>query len=72
MIEITECVKNIGQYAFNNCSKLVTVSITAETLEKIGDSAFKNCKSLSNVYLPKSVKYIGKKAFTNTSLEFYK
>lgn len=53
-------VSTIGDYAFCNCSNLVTVNLPNVT--NIGESAFYSCKNLSSVSLP-NVTNIGKSAF---------
>lgn len=45
----SESVKNIGRYAFYECSNLTRVSIS-EGVTKIGMNAFDGCNSLTDVY----------------------
>lgn len=50
-------VKEIGEYAFYNCVKLNSVSLSDE-LETIGDYAFLNCDSVEEISIP-SAKELG-------------
>ena len=61
-------VKGIDDNAFNNCTKLTSVTIP-NSVESIGSKAFNNCTKLTSVTIPNSVGSIGSKAFYNcTSL----
>ena len=61
-------VKGIDDNAFNNCTKLTSVTIP-NSVESIGSKAFNNCTKLTSVTIPNSVESIGSKAFYNcTSL----
>ena len=53
---------SIGSYAFNNCTKLTTISFPAAT--SIGEEAFKNCNKLTTISFP-AVTFIGSSAFRN-------
>ena len=54
----------IGEYAFYNCGKLVTLNFsTSIYLEKIDSYAFYNCITLKNTLMPSSLKEIGVRAF---------
>lgn len=65
-------VKNIFQFAFQDCVNLVSVGLN-EGLESLGASAgtnpagsvFKNCVNLESIVLPKSLQYIGSYTFQN-------
>ena len=46
---IPEGPTSIGQYAFNNCIDLTSITIPS-TITNIGDSAFYNCDKLTTVY----------------------
>jgi sulfur carrier protein ThiS len=59
-------VKNIGNYAFYNCSSLTSITIP-NNVTSIGDYAFCNCGSLASITMPNSVKGIGNYAFYNCS-----
>lgn len=53
----------IGSFAFNECSNLSTLTLTAGTSGTIGDSAFRNCYALETVTVPEGYTEIGSKAF---------
>lgn len=57
-----ENLKNIGNYSFHQ-SQVERVNI-GEGVERIEERAFYNCKTLGHLILPKSLKYIGKDAFS--------
>lgn len=59
---IEEGVTNIGNNAFNGCSKLAEVHIP-KTVKKIGNSAFLNCTALTQIDIPNSVISVGTYAF---------
>ena len=59
-------VIGVGDYAFNNCSSLTSVTIP-NSVKSIGVSAFYGCSSLTSVTLPDSVTSIGKMAFRGCS-----
>lgn len=48
---IPDSYMTIGQYAFNNCSNLLNVSINSTKLQQLTWYAFANCESLINVDL---------------------
>ena len=64
-------VTSIGNYAFQKCSKLTSItipsSITSSTIPtsvtSIGNSAFSSCSSLTSITIPSSVTNIGTSAF---------
>jgi hypothetical protein len=62
-VEIPNNVTSIGDYAFSECTSLVTISIPS-SVTSIGDFAFLVCTSLATVDLPNSVTSIGKGAFS--------
>lgn len=66
-VKIGSGVKEIGNYAFNNCMNLKTVSYTGDTskLENIGSYAFYNCYALTGIKLPKALETVGNAAFYN-------
>lgn len=55
-------VTSIGDSAFRECDRLLSVSIPDE-ITKIGASAFRYCESLTEVSIPDSVMQIGDEAF---------
>lgn len=66
-------IKDIGNYAFYECSSLTEITIPA-TVTSIGKYAFADCYSLTKITIPESVENIGKYAFqymggSNTGLE---
>ena len=64
-VKIEAGVTSIGNYAFYNCSNLVSVSIS-NSVTNIGEGAFHRCSSLASFAIPESVKIIGGAAFYNT------
>ena len=56
-------VKNIGSYAFEDCTSLTNVSIS-NSVTDIGFMAFYRCESLSSIRIPDSVINIGISAFS--------
>ena len=55
-------ITSIGSYAFQNCSRLQSITIP-EGIKKIGSYAFYGCSSLQNITIPSSVTSIGSYAF---------
>ena len=50
-------VKEIGEYAFADCSSLSVINIP-DGITYIGGAAFENCTGLTNVYIPSTVSYM--------------
>lgn len=62
----TYSVTSIGDYAFYDCSNLVSVEIS-NTIRNIGVSAFEDCKGLKEISIPESVVVVSKDAFAGCS-----
>ena len=54
---ITNNVTSINSYAFNNCNKLINITLP-DNLTQINYKAFSNCTSLKNITFPNGVTYI--------------
>jgi len=61
-VQIPESITQIGNSAFEWCTKLVSV-IFPESITKIGPGAFANCTSLESITIPREVTEIGGRAF---------
>ena len=59
-------VTSIGDYAFEDCSGLTSVTI-GNSVTSIGSHAFYNCRGLTSVTIPNSVTSIGWGAFSGCS-----
>ncbi len=57
-------VTAIGDYAFAECSAIVSVEIPS-TIEIIGQNAFLKCSSLKEIVIPESVTEVASSAFSN-------
>ena len=60
-------VTTIGNYAFNWCSTITSVTIP-ESVTSINTGAFANCSGLKSFTIPNSVTSIGTEAFYNTGI----
>lgn len=66
--DIPNIVTSIGDYAFEGCTSLTSVTIGNGVIS-IGESAFEGCTSLTSITIPDSVTSISDSAFLNcTSL----
>ncbi|CAK9100510.1 Putative surface protein bspA-like (TvBspA-like-625) [Durusdinium trenchii] len=63
-VEISDSVRDIGEFAFMNCDQLTTVILPSFVL-RIGKGAFMNCQRLTALTIPESVTQIGCEAFRN-------
>ena len=63
-LNLPETVETIGNYAFNECTRLQVVKF-GSNLKSIGISAFEKCSSLTSITLPKSLKVLREYAFRN-------
>ena len=61
---IPNSVESIGDYAFEDCSGLTSITIPA-SVTSIGGGAFSGCISLTSITIPESVTSIGGGAFSN-------
>ena len=61
----TYSVTSIGEFAFNDCTGLTSVTI-GNSVTSIGEWAFENCTGLTSVTIGNSVTSIGKSAFEGT------
>lgn len=62
-VVINEGVTSIGDRAFEDCSRLTSVTIP-NSVTSIGEDAFYGCSGLTSVTIGNSVKSIGRAAFT--------
>ena len=63
-VVIKDGVTNIGDYAFQYCANLASITIP-DSVTSIGEKAFDGCLKLANITLPYSVTSIGEKAFVD-------
>ncbi len=59
-------VKNIGDAAFKQCSKLTTLNL-GQNLVTVGNEAFYECKNVTKLTFPNTTQSIGNSAFYNCS-----
>ena len=61
-------ITNIGQSAFQACSKMTKIDLTSATFDSIGINAFQGCSSLTALDIPDAVTgTIGENAFSGCS-----
>lgn len=63
---IPDSVTSIGDWAFNGCDSLTSITMP-DGVTEIGESAFASCSSLTTVTIPDSVSKIGEGAFKGCS-----
>lgn len=64
-VTIGSRITNIGQSAFQACSKMTKIDLTGATFDSIGINAFQGCSSLTALDIPDAVTgTIGEKAFS--------
>ena len=64
-VTLSNNVKAIDSYAFQNCKNLETINL--ENVTTLNQFAFYNCTSLNNVTLNSKLKSIGRNVFCNTT-----
>lgn len=62
VFQFTNCLKGIGESAFENCAKLACVVIKSN-IKTISKNAFKGCTGLKSVKISKGVEHIAEDAF---------
>lgn len=60
--DMTYKVTSIGEFAFNGCSAITSITIP-ESVTSIGEEAFYHCSGLTSVTIPESITKIGYNAF---------
>ncbi len=63
-VAVTNGVTTVGDYAFYNCDKLVSVLLGYD-VERIGKSAFEGCDRLMNIVVHEKLKLVERNAFAN-------
>ena len=67
-VKIGDGITGIGDYAFNGCTNLTSVTIPGN-VTSIGSFAFSSCKSLEELTIPEGVKKLGAKIIADTYIE---
>ncbi len=70
-VRLPSRLKEIGQYAFEDCIALEEIEIP-EGVEEIGSRAFSYCENLTRIELPAGVKIIGAGAFAGCAITDFK
>lgn len=65
-VELPECVKKVGKFAFYGCTSLTSV-VLPDSVESIGNYAFEDCSALESVVIPNSVTSVGEYLFSGCS-----
>ena len=66
-VVLPDGVSTLGNYAFNKCASLATVSL-GNSLTAIGDYAFSDCKKLESVTFGSALETIGERAFASAKI----
>lgn len=61
-IEVESGVESLGNWAFHDCTALVSVNIP-EGVTSIGEDCFIRCEALNSISIPTSLTYVGLNAF---------
>ena len=64
----TKNVKEIGEGAFNFCTKLRTI-VLGDDIETIKKYTFANCRKIEGILFPKNLKYIDEYAFESSGVK---
>lgn len=65
-ITVKDSTKCIADYAFSECAVISSVSFGENSsLKSIGICSFRGCERLTKVTIPKSVTFVGNRAFSN-------
>ena len=62
-VTLGDRVHGIGNLAFDDCSRMVSIHNIHESVTKIGSYAFRGCTSLRSITLPSSIHTISDGAF---------
>ena len=62
-IRISSNLISVGAYAFSNCTSLVSVDLSASTMETLDSGAFKDCAGLKEVKFGKNITEIRDESF---------
>lgn len=63
-VELGSAITNLGNYTFDNCSSLRTVTIPNTTIT-MGASTFRSCTSLKCIVMPKGLNYTSNNTFSH-------